>query len=143
MMPAQRHHGQRVFAFEDAAVETGQQDVFHQAVDTPHVAVHQAQFGQPRQLAAQELRRFRQLLHQQTLQGAAMLELGFGRRREAPFLDRAASSTSAGYTVIDSPAIFCWVFSATAANTLAHRLLAFRRLRDGQRGLAGFGESAR
>ncbi|MNL25938.1 hypothetical protein D3C87_1474400 [compost metagenome] len=34
-----------------------------------------------------------------------------------PSLTVPPSSTSAGYTVIDSPAIFCWVFSATAANT--------------------------
>ncbi|MNF97428.1 hypothetical protein D3C84_802570 [compost metagenome] len=54
---------QRVFAVEDAAVETGQQNVFHQTVDAAHVAVHQTQLRQARQLAAQELRRFRQLLH--------------------------------------------------------------------------------
>jgi len=87
---------QRVFTVENAAVEAGQQNVFDQRIDTAHVAIQQAQFGQTRQLAAQELRRLRQLLHQQALQGAAMLELGFGGVEKRPSLTVPASSTSAG-----------------------------------------------
>ena len=80
---------QAIFAFKYAGIEAGQQDVFHQRVDTPQFTVHQAQLGQARQFTAQEFRRFRQLLHQQALQGATVLELGFGGGREAPLLDRA------------------------------------------------------
>ncbi|MCY1431737.1 hypothetical protein D9M71_477130 [compost metagenome] len=81
---------QRVLTFKDAAVQAGQQDVLDQRVDAAQVAVQQAQLGQPRQPGAQVLGRLGQLLQQQALQGAAVLEFGFALGREAAFLDRPA-----------------------------------------------------
>ncbi|MCY1518336.1 hypothetical protein D9M68_530520 [compost metagenome] len=78
------------FAVEDAAVQAGQEDVLHQCIDAAHVAIEQAQLGEAGQLAAQELRGFRQLLQKQALQRAAVLPLGFGLGREAAFPDTAA-----------------------------------------------------
>src|SRR3546814_8166218 len=45
--------GQARLAFQHAAVETDQQDVFHQAVDASQFTVQQAQLRQPWQFAAQ------------------------------------------------------------------------------------------
>ncbi|MCY1432811.1 hypothetical protein D9M71_488190 [compost metagenome] len=79
---------QMLFTFKNAAIEAGQEDVFDQGFDTPQLAVQQTQFSQPRKLAAQEFGRLGQLLQEQALQGAAVLELGLGLGRETPFLDR-------------------------------------------------------
>ncbi|MNY59323.1 hypothetical protein D3C86_1957600 [compost metagenome] len=56
--------GQRGFSVEDAAVQAGQEDVLDQRLDPAQLAMQQAQFGQPRQLAAEELGRLGQLLQQ-------------------------------------------------------------------------------
>ena len=85
--------------------------------------------GQARQFAAQEFRRFRQLLHQQALQGATVLELGFGSGRETPLLTVPFSSTRAGYTVIDRPAMFCWVFPPPPQTPWPLPAAGFRGLR--------------
>ncbi|MNZ75247.1 hypothetical protein D3C78_937210 [compost metagenome] len=69
---------QGAFTFKNAAVEAGQKDVLDQRFDPPQLAVQQSQLGQARELATQELGRLGQLLQEQALQGASVLELSLG-----------------------------------------------------------------
>ena len=132
---------QRLDTVEDAAVQAGQQDVFHQGIDAAHVAIQQAQLGQPRQLATEELGRLGQLLQEQTLQRATVLEVGLGGSRKALFLDhpslfhqrREHGHAQAGNLVLGA----C---SHLGKRLGLHRLLGLF-LRDRQRGLTGLGKA--
>ena len=126
------------FAFKDAAIEAGQQNVFHETLDPAQFAIQQSQFGQPRQLGAQEFGRLGQLLHQQPLKRPSMLIFSLGRRRETTFLDGVALFYQCRINRHRQPGnLLLGFFSHRGKHFGLDRLLVFRCLRHRQRGLTG------